>query len=159
MKLKLITALGLLVFSICTYAVTTSPLTPQQDNMQRGEAFLNANKTKPGVVTLADGMQYKILKPGTGAKPTANDIVVVEYTGKSINGKEFDSSAKHGGTASFQVNQVIPGWTEILQMMPVGSIWEVYIPANLAYGDQGAPPVINPGETLVFNIKLIDIKK
>ena len=168
MNIKMITVIGFLMLTPPVFAAPNDTATQGlsamstqslEQNKQTGESFLTANKTKPGVVTLADGLQYKILKPGDGEKPTPNDIVTVEYEGKLINGKEFDNSAKHGGPASFGVDQVIPGWTEVLQLMPVGSIWEIYIPSRLAYGDQGAPPVIGPGETLIFKVKLLGIKK
>jgi FKBP-type peptidyl-prolyl cis-trans isomerase FklB len=132
---------------------------PAMANLQAGELFLAKNKTKPGVVTLPDGLQYKILIPGQGAKPQSTDIVKVEYTGSLINGEVFDSSDKHDGAATFGVNQVIAGWTEALQLMPVGSTWELTIPAKLAYGEQGAHPLIGPDETLIFKVKLLDIVK
>jgi FKBP-type peptidyl-prolyl cis-trans isomerase FklB len=127
-------------------------------NMKDGEAFLAANKTKDGVVTTASGLQYKILTAGTGAKPTKDDTVVCNYKGTFIDGKEFDSSYKRGQPAEFPVGHVIPGWTEALQMMPVGSKWQLVIPANLAYGDRGAGGAIGPNETLVFEVELISIK-
>lgn len=123
-----------------------------------GQGFLEANKSKPGVVTLADGLQYKIINKGSGPKPTINDNVTVDYAGTLVNGTEFDSSYKRGTPATFPVAGVIPGWTEALQLMPVGSTWMLYIPASLAYGDQGAPPAIGPNETLVFKVHLIGIK-
>ena len=126
-------------------------------NRKEGEAFLAANKAKPGVTTLPDGLQYKIVKEGTGAKPTANDTVTVNYRGTLVNGKEFDSSYKHGQPVSFPVGGVIHGWTEALQLMPVGSKWELYIPADLAYGDNPPSPDIGPGDTLIFEVELISI--
>lgn len=129
-----------------------------EQNLAAGQAFLAKNKTKPGVVTLDDGLQYKILVKGTGPKPTTNDIVTVHYAGQLINGKEFDSSYKRGQPISFPVTGVIPGWVEALQLMPTGSTWELYIPANLAYGEQGAQPDIGPNETLIFKVKLISVK-
>jgi FKBP-type peptidyl-prolyl cis-trans isomerase FklB len=123
-----------------------------------GEKFLADNKTKEGVVTLPSGLEYKILKQGTGEKPTADDTVVCNYRGTLINGTEFDASEKHGGPASFPVKGVIPGWTEALQLMPVGSKWQLYVPANLAYGQQG-PPDIGPNATLIFDVELVSIKK
>jgi FKBP-type peptidyl-prolyl cis-trans isomerase FklB len=128
-------------------------------NRKTGEEFLAANKAKPGVVTLPSGLQYKILKEGDGPKPTASDTVKCNYVGTLINGKEFDSSSKHGGPASFPVSGVIKGWTEALQLMPVGSKWELYIPADLAYGDRGAGQDIGPGEALIFQIELLGIQK
>jgi FKBP-type peptidyl-prolyl cis-trans isomerase FklB len=128
-------------------------------NQKQGEAFLATNKSKPGVTALPDGLQYKVVKEGTGPKPTANDTVTVNYRGTLINGKEFDSSYKRGQPATFPVTGVIPGWTEALQLMPVGSKWELFIPANLAYGDRGAGPDIGPGETLIFEVELLSIDK
>lgn len=129
-------------------------------NKKEGETFLAANKAKEGVVTLPDGLQYKILTPGNGPKPTATDTVVANYKGTLINGTEFDSSYKRGQPVKFPVGQVIKGWTEILQMMPTGSKWEVYIPSDLAYGPQGpgrAGP-IGPDQTLIFDIELVSIE-
>lgn len=122
-----------------------------------GEQFLAANKEKAGVITLADGMQYEILKAGDGAKPSATDKVLVHYHGTLIDGTVFDSSVKRGQPISFGLNQVIAGWTEILQLMPVGSKWRVYIPYNLAYGDRAAGPEIKPFSTLIFEIELLGI--
>jgi len=122
-----------------------------------GEDFLAENKSKEGVVTLPSGMQYKILTEGTGPKPTANDTVTCNYRGTLINGKEFDSSYKRGQPVSFPVSGVIKGWTEALQLMPVGSKWQLFIPADLAYGDRGNGPEIGPGETLIFEVELISI--
>jgi FKBP-type peptidyl-prolyl cis-trans isomerase FklB len=127
-------------------------------NKKAGEAFLAANKTKPGVVVLPSGMQYKIVTPGTGPKPTAADTVVCNYKGTLLNGKEFDSSYKRGQPATFPVGQVIKGWTEALQLMPVGSKWELYIPAEMAYGAKAAGPDITPNSTLVFEVELLSIK-
>lgn len=128
-------------------------------NRKAGQEFLDANKGKPGVITLPDGLQYKILKEGDGPKPTASDTVSCNYRGTLINGKEFDSSYKRGQPASFPVSGVIKGWTEALELMPVGSKWELYIPADLAYGDRGAGQDIQPGETLIFEIELLGIEK
>ncbi len=126
--------------------------------MKEGEAFLAANKTKDGVVTTASGLQYKILTAGTGAKPTAADTVVCNYKGTFIDGTEFDSSYKRGKPAEFPVGGVIPGWTEALQLMPVGSKWQLVIPSGLAYGTRGAGGAIGPNQTLVFEVDLISIK-
>ncbi len=126
-------------------------------NRQEGEAFLAANKSKEGVVTLPDGMQYKILKEGNGPKPTASDTVTCNYRGTLINGTEFDSSYKRGQPSSFPVGGVIKGWTEALQMMPVGSKWQLWIPADLAYGDTPRGGDIQPGDTLIFEVELISI--
>jgi FKBP-type peptidyl-prolyl cis-trans isomerase len=127
-------------------------------NKKVGEAFLAANKGKEGVVALPSGLQYKILKAGTGAKPTANDSVVCNYSGKLLDGKEFDSSYKRGQPATFAVTGVIKGWTEALQLMPVGSKWQLFIPSDLAYGDRGAGADIGPGATLVFEVELMSIE-
>jgi FKBP-type peptidyl-prolyl cis-trans isomerase FklB len=128
-------------------------------NMKEGEEFLVANKTKDGVVTLPSGLQYKIVTAGTGAKPAATDTVVCNYRGTLINGTEFDSSYKRGQPVSFQVRGVIKGWTEALQLMTVGSKWQLFIPPDLAYGERGTPGgPIGPGQTLVFDVELISIK-
>lgn len=128
-------------------------------NKKIGEAFLAENKAKAGVTTTASGLQYSIEKEGTGAKPTATDRVKVHYTGRLLDGKVFDSSVERGQPAEFGVNEVIKGWTEALQLMPVGSKWKLYIPAELAYGDRGAGADIKPGSTLVFDVELLDIVK
>lgn len=128
-------------------------------NKTAGDTFLAANRTKPGVVTLPDGVQYKIIQAGTGAQPTETDIVTVHYIGTTIDGKEFDNSYKRGKPVSFPLKEMIPGWVEALKLMKVGSTWEIYIPANLGYGEQGAPPFVGPNETLVFKVNLIDSKK
>lgn len=125
---------------------------------KEGEAFLAANKAKEGVVTLPSGLQYKILKEGAGEKPTLNDTVVCNYKGTLINGSEFDASDKHGGSVTFPVKGVIAGWTEALQLMPVGSKWQLFVPSNLAYGPQG-PGDIGPNSTLIFEVELVSIKK
>jgi FKBP-type peptidyl-prolyl cis-trans isomerase FklB len=126
---------------------------------KEGDAFLAANKGKEGVVTLPSGLQYKILKEGTGPKPTADDSVVCNYKGTLINGTEFDSSYKRGEPATFPVGGVIKGWTEALQLMPVGSKWQLFIPADLAYGPRGTPGgPIGPNSTLIFEVELMSIK-
>jgi len=129
------------------------------ENKKAGEAFLAENKAKAGVKTTPSGLQYSVEKEGTGAKPTATDRVKVHYTGRLLDGKVFDSSVERGQPAEFGVNEVIKGWTEALQLMPVGSKWKLYIPADLAYGDRGAGPDIKPGSTLVFDVELLDIVK
>lgn len=128
-------------------------------NKKDGDAFLAANKTKEGVVTLPSGLQYKILKEGTGPKPAAQDTVVCNYRGTLLDNTEFDSSEKHGGPASFPVNQVIKGWTEALQLMPVGSKWQLFVPSELAYGPRQAGPQIGPNSTLIFEVELLSIKE
>jgi FKBP-type peptidyl-prolyl cis-trans isomerase FklB len=125
---------------------------------QEGEKFLAENKAKEGVVTLPSGLQYKVLQQGTGAKPTLEDSVTCNYKGTFIDGTLFDASEQHGGPASFQVKGVIAGWTEALQLMPAGSKWQLFIPANLAYGTD-APPEIGPNATLVFEVELVSVQK
>jgi FKBP-type peptidyl-prolyl cis-trans isomerase FklB len=129
-----------------------------EKNMKEGDAFMAANKTKEGVVTLASGVQYKVLSPGTGKQPTLEDTVVCQYRGTLIDGKEFDSSYKRGQPATFPVKGVIKGWTEVLQLMPVGSKWQVVIPPALAYGERGAGADIGPNATLIFEIELVAVK-
>jgi FKBP-type peptidyl-prolyl cis-trans isomerase FklB len=129
------------------------------DNKAKGEAFLSENKQKEGVVELPSGLQYKILKNGSGEKPSKTDTVTVEYTGRLIDGKVFDSSERVGKPATFKVSQVIPGWTEALQLMPAGSEWEIYVPADLAYGPRSVGGPIGPNETLIFKIHLLSVKK
>jgi FKBP-type peptidyl-prolyl cis-trans isomerase FklB len=128
-------------------------------NKKEGDAFLEANKTKEGVKVLPSGLQYKILKEGTGPKPTESDTVVCNYRGTLIDGKEFDSSYKRGEPATFPVNGVIKGWTEALQLMPVGSKWQLFLPADLAYGDRGAGADIGPDATLIFEVELMSIQQ
>jgi len=127
-------------------------------NKKEGDDFLAANKTKEGVVALPDGLQYKILQEGTGPKPAAGDSVTVNYRGTLVNGTEFDSSSKRGQPAEFPVGGVIKGWTEALQLMPVGSKWQVFIPSDLAYGPAGRAPVIGPNSALVFEVELVSIQ-
>jgi len=129
-----------------------------EGNKKEGEEFLAANKTKEGVVTLPSGLQYKILTEGTGPKPAAADTVSCNYRGTLLNGTEFDSSYKRGQPASFPVTGVIKGWTEALQLMPVGSKWQLFIPAELGYGDRGAGADIGPGATLIFEVELLSIQ-
>jgi len=129
-------------------------------NKTEGEAFLAANKSKEGVVTLPSGLQYKILTEGKGPKPTAADTVVCNYRGTLINGTEFDSSYKRGEPATFPVGGVIKGWTEALQLMPVGSKWQLFIPSSLAYGERPDPRSgIEPNATLIFEVELISIQE
>jgi FKBP-type peptidyl-prolyl cis-trans isomerase len=127
-------------------------------NKAEGEAFLAANKSKEGVVTLPSGLQYKILTAGIGPKPTASDQVNCNYRGTLIDGTEFDSSYKRGKPATFGVGQVIKGWTEALQLMPIGSKWQLFIPSSLAYGERGGPGgAIGPNEALIFEVELLSI--
>lgn len=124
---------------------------------EAGEKFLAENKNNEGVVTLESGLQYKILKEGAGAKPTANDTVKCHYEGRLINGQVFDSSIRRGEPAEFPVGGVITGWVEALQLMPVGSKWQLYIPSELAYGQHGAGAAIGANETLIFDVELLEI--
>jgi FKBP-type peptidyl-prolyl cis-trans isomerase FklB len=126
---------------------------------KEGAAFLAENKTKPGVMTTASGLQYLVLKEGTGPRPVATDKVKCNYEGKLIDGTIFDSSEKQGHPIEFTVNGVIPGWTEALQLMPAGSKWRLFIPSDLAYGDQQMGPDIKPGSTLIFDVELLEIVK
>jgi FKBP-type peptidyl-prolyl cis-trans isomerase len=129
-----------------------------QKNRKAAEEFLKANKAKEGVVETKSGLQYKVIKKGQGAKPTPTDTVKVQYKGTLLDGKEFDSSYKRNEPAVFQVNQVIAGWQEAMPLMETGSTLELYIPPDLAYGDRGAPPVIEPGSMLVFQVELLEIQ-
>ena len=126
----------------------------------KGDAYLEANKKKPGVIALPNGLQYEIMKAGepSGMKPTAADTVVVHYVGTLTDGTKFDASTDRGEPATFPVNGVIRGWTEILQLMTKGAKWKVTIPSDLAYGERGAGGIIGPNATLVFEIDLLDIK-
>ncbi len=127
-------------------------------NKMEGEKFLAENKKKPGVLTTPSGLQYKIIKEGKGQKPKATDVVKVNYEGTLITGKVFDSSFEKGQPVTFPVNQVIPGWTEALQLMPVGSSWELYIPENIAYGERQTGGIPS-GSALVFKVDLLSIEK
>jgi len=126
-------------------------------NLKKGNDFLAANKAKKGIIVTASGLQYEIIKEGKGAKPALTDKVKCDYKGTLIDGKQFDSSYDRGKPAIFSVTGVIKGWTEALQLMPVGSKWKLYIPANLAYGVHGSGKTIGPNETLIFEIELLDI--
>ena len=128
-------------------------------NKADGKKFLDDNAKKSGVRSTPSGLQYKVIKEGKGDKPKDSDVVETNYRGTTIDGKEFDSSAKHGSSSSFPVNGVIKGWTEALKLMPVGSKWELYISSDLAYGDEGYGEDIPPGSTLVFEVELLNIKK
>ena len=129
------------------------------ENKAAGDAFLAENKTKEGVKTLASGLQYKVITPGTGESPDLNDKVKCHYRGSLINGQVFDSSYQRNEPAVFPVNGVIKGWTEALQLMKVGAKWMLYVPSDLAYGDQGAGNVIEPGSTLIFEVELLEIQE
>jgi len=127
-------------------------------NMKEGEAFLAENKKNKDIVTLPSGLQYRILKTGDGKKPSDADTVECHYRGTLINGTEFDSSARVGRPLSFKVSGVIPGWTEALKLMNVGSKWQLFIPSQLAYGERGAGNLIGPNATLIFDVELVGIK-
>lgn len=129
-----------------------------EKNAQEAAAFLAENKTKEGIVSLDSGVQYRILTKGSGPAPQLTDTVSVHYRGTLIDGQEFDSSYKRGEPAVFPVNGVIPGWTEALQKMPVGSKWQLFIPADSAYGNRGAGPMIGPNAMLIFEVELLEIK-
>lgn len=130
-----------------------------EKNLKDGEAFLAENAKKEGVVTLPSGLQYQIIKAGNGPKPAAEDEIKCHYHGTTIDGKVFDSSVDRGEPVAFPVNRVIPGWTEALQLMPVGSKWKLFIPAALAYGERGAGGDIKPNSTLIFEVELLEIVK
>lgn len=129
-----------------------------EDQAKTGVAFLEENKKKEGVVALSSGLQYKVLRAGTGATPKASDTVSTNYRGTLVDGTEFDSSYKHGKPAEFPVSRVIPGWTEALQLMKVGAKWELYIPPSIAYGQRGGR-TIPPNATLIFELELLEIKE
>jgi FKBP-type peptidyl-prolyl cis-trans isomerase FklB len=130
-----------------------------EKNKKEGDVFLAENKKKDGVKTLPSGLQYKVVKAGTGKKPKLTDTVTTHYRGTLIDGTEFDSSYRRGQPATFPVNGVIPGWTEALQLMEEGAKWELFIPSNLAYGERGAGRDIGPHATLIFDIELITIQE
>lgn len=130
-----------------------------QENLEAGNKFLEENKAREGVTTTESGLQYEVITEGTGEKPTATDRVRVHYHGTTIDGTVFDSSVDRGEPAVFGVGQVIPGWTEALQLMPVGSKWKIYIPAAIAYGERGAGGAIGPNAALIFEVELLEIVK
>merc|ERR1711968_40577 len=140
----------ILLFAICTVAVATN---------EAGKKFLEENKAKEGVVTLPSGLQYKVLRKGSGTDhPTVDSSCECHYEGTLIDGTEFDSSYKRGSPTSFAPNQVIKGWTEAMQLMVEGDKWEMYIPSDLAYGESGSPPKIPGGSALIFRMEIIKIK-
>ncbi len=130
-----------------------------EKNKKEGEAFLAENKKKEGIITLPSGLQYKVINEGTGETPELTDVVTVNYRGTLIDGTEFDSSYRRGQPATFPVNAVIAGWAEALQLMKVGSKWQLFIPSDLAYGERGAGRDIGPNATLIFDVELLSIKK
>lgn len=130
-----------------------------EGNKKAGVDFLAKNKTRAGVITTASGLQYEIVKAGNGPKPSADNLVKVHYHGTLVDGSVFDSSIERGEPIEFPVNGVIPGWVEALQLMPQGSKWKLYIPYELAYGETGAPPSIQPFSALIFEVELLEIKQ
>ena len=137
---------------------TTVCATRAETPTEKAEKFLMENKDKEGVKTLPSGLQYKVIKDGEGATPKLTDTVVTHYRGTLLDGSEFDSSYKRKEPATFPVSGVIKGWTEALQLMKEAAKWTLYVPANLAYGARGYPPVIGPNETLIFEIELLKVK-
>ena len=144
-------ALAALILTTACDAQTANPT-------ERAEKFLMENKDKEGVKTLPSGLQYKVIKDGDGRTPKLTDTVVTHYRGTLLDGSEFDSSYKRKEPLEFPVTGVIKGWTEALQLMKEGAKWILYVPAKLAYGERGFPPVIGPNETLVFEIELLKVK-
>ena len=130
----------------------------ENDNLKTGEAFLAENAKRENVVTLPSGLQYEIIKQGDGPKPSANNTVTCHYHGTTIRDEVFDSSVRRGQPASFPLNAVIKGWTEALQLMPVGSKWKLYIPPHLAYGNRTVSREIGPNSTLIFEVELISFR-
>lgn len=127
-------------------------------NLKAGETYLAENAKKPGVTTLPSGLQYEVLTMGDGVKPTATQTVTCHYHGTTVTGEVFDSSVQRGQPASFPLNGVIKGWTEALQLMPVGSKWRLYLPPHLAYGERQVSHVIGPNSTLIFEVELLGVK-
>jgi len=150
--LPALVALGVLLFVLAPSTLMA------QSNLEKGEAFLKANATQPGVKTTASGLQYKIITEGTGRSPKATDTVKVNYRGTTIDGKEFDSSYKRNAPIEFPLNGVIPGWTEGLQLVKEGGKIQLFIPSNLAYGKAGAGGAIGPDETLIFDVELLQVR-
>lgn len=141
-------------FTVFSLANATTP----EENLKAGKAFLAENAKKPDVLTTPTGLQYQILKEGTGASPAATDSVTVQYRGTTIDGTEFDSSYKRGSPATFPLNRVIPGWTEGVQLMKEGAKYRFFIPSQLAYGPRGAGRLIGPNSTLIFDIELLKVQ-
>lgn len=155
--MKKLFALLLTLFLIACSSEPPKPYNHQlaAENAAKGTAFLQHNATQDGVITLASGLQYKVIKAGTGKSPALEDHVTVHYRGTTIEGREFDSSYSRGKPMIFQTNRVIPGWTEALQLMQQGAKWQLFIPENIAYGARGAGDAIGPKETLVFEVELL----
>ncbi len=142
----------------CSMGLISTAMANSSDPAAAGTTFLASNKSNPGVMTTASGLEYKVLEGGSGSKPGPHDVVSVDYEGRLLSGQVFDSSYQRGNPANFAVDAVIPGWTEALQLMPVGSTWEIYIPSNLAYGASGVPGTIGPNELLIFKVHLISVQ-
>ncbi len=158
-KAFLLLGLGLLYVGANVSAIGVNTSVSASAAVAAGDAFRAKNKTRKGVITLKNGMQYEILKKGSGPKPKITDSVTVHYHGTLITGKVFDSSVTRGQPATFPVGRVIKGWQIIVPMMPIGSKWKIVIPPELAYGQRGAGALIGPGTTLIFEIELISIAK
>lgn len=147
--------------SMVRAGMVRSRMNAAQDNKKEGETFLAENKTKEGVVTLPSGLQYKVLKAGSGPKPKDSDVIECNYRGTLIDGTEFDSSARgdnEGAPATVTISSCIPGWSQALQLMPVGSKWQLFVPSSLAYGAKGTGRFIGPNATLIFEVELVAIK-
>lgn len=166
-RLLFVVCLGLLLFLTAggAFAAVDQPASSSQPsssspdaNQKMGDAYMQSNKNKKGVVTLPSGLQYEVIEMGNGKKPSSKDTVTVDYEGKLLSGQVFDSSYQRGQSATFPVSGVISGWQEALQLMPIGSTWILTIPPNLAYGNIGAGGVIGPNETLIFKVHLIGIQ-
>jgi len=127
--------------------------------IKKGEAWLEENGKRPGVTTTASGLQYEVITQGNGARPTVKDSVSVNYRGTFVDGTEFDGNIPNGPPVTFSLTRVIPGWTEVLQLMPVGSKWKVYVPSHLGYGAEGNPPRIPPHSVMVFDLELLEVRK
>lgn len=146
------------VLAVAAYMIYSNRKQVQGDPMQAGKQFLEENGKKPGITTLASGLQYEVLRDGTGPKPVYNSTVEVHYEGRLITGQVFDSSYQRKSTISFPLNRVIPGWTEGLQLMPTGAKYRLYIPSELAYGERGAGSDIPAHSTLIFDVELVSIR-
>ena len=145
-------------FDIINAEIEANSQREKQEELEKGKTFLEANKKNEGVKETASGLQYKVVKQGDGRKPAATDTVKVHYHGTLIDGTVFDSSVQRGEAIEFPLNHVIAGWTEGLQLMPIGSKYILYVPAHLAYGEQSPSPLIKPNSTLIFEVELFDVK-
>ena len=145
-------------FDIINVEIEANSQREKQEELEKGKTFLEANKKNEGVKETASGLQYKVVKQGDGRKPAATDTVKVHYHGTLIDGTVFDSSVQRGEAIEFPLNHVIAGWTDGLQLMPIGSKYILYVPAHLAYGEQSPSPLIKPNSTLIFEVELLDVK-